>query len=46
MFFPLYQDLLFLCFLYEIFALREILACHFISYDRLLHIIVSWFDKQ
>ena len=31
---------------YEIFALREILAFHFISYNNRLHIIVSWFDKQ
>ena len=36
----------FLIFLYEIFALREILAYHFISYNQRLHIIVSCFDEQ
>ena len=45
-FIPLYHNLLIYVFLYEIFALREILACHYISCDRLLHSIVIWFDKQ
>ena len=41
-----YKLFLFYFFLYEIVALREIMAYQFISYNHRLHIIVSWFDKN